>query len=66
MGVKSGVLAPPLWICYLERGSLMDIGEERKMVEFDPLETDTPAPVETPAPASPAPMEAPVEEPVGV
>ena len=42
----------------------MNIGEERKVVEFEPLETGTPAPVETPAPS--APVEAPVEEPVGV
>ena len=42
----------------------MDIGEdeEKRVVEFAPLETDTPVPVESPAPSTP--VEAPVEEPV--
>jgi hypothetical protein len=46
----------------------MDIGEdeERKVVEFQPLRTDQPAPVEPAvAPTEPAtPVETPVEEPV--
>lgn len=44
----------------------MDIGEERKMVEFEPLKTDTPAPIEPAVPAPSTPVEAPAEEPVGV
>lgn len=51
---------------YLERGSPMDIGEERKVVEFEPLKTDTPAPVEPAIPAPSTPVETPAEEPVGV
>lgn len=45
----------------------MDIGEVRKVVEFDdPFAT--PAPAEPAIPAAPveAPVEAPTEEPVGV
>jgi hypothetical protein len=42
----------------------MDIGKEVKEVEFIPLETETPAPVE---PAQPSvPVTVPEEEPAGV
>lgn len=66
MGVGSRYLNHFWWTLLPGERTLMDIGEERKMVEFDPLETETPAPVETPVPAPSTPVEAPAEEPVGV
>jgi hypothetical protein len=47
---------------------MVGIGDERKIVEFEPLETEVPAPIEPAAPVTPAkaPVEAPAEEPVGV
>lgn len=42
----------------------MDIGEEKKEVEFMPLEAPAEIPIPVEAPPAEAPVEAPVEEPV--